>query len=88
MFMFRANYSEAICEGDTMVTPHQSQGREQTKRAFTVELCSLLSQTMLDNLLLWTHSSATASNFECVGGEARLSLMARAYEGAKVFTNV
>ena len=86
--MFTSKPSEYSCEGDTMGTPSPSRRSEQTKRATTVPLCSLLSQSRVDNLPMWMHVAARALIFECVGCLARLSLNTDAREGAKVFTNV
>jgi hypothetical protein len=86
--MFTVNPAEYPSVGDTMGTRSLSRPSEFPRRTTTIPLCSLLSQTRLDNLNVGMHDASGASNFEYAAGKASLSLTAHVREDAKVFTNV
>ncbi len=66
--------SEDYSEGETMGTRppfRMSDPRPSTNRS---SLCSLLSQTGLDNLQLWAREATVESSLEYVPGKERLYL--------------
>lgn len=72
--MLNADPSEDHFEGDTMGTPppfRMSDPRPSTNRT---SLCSLLSQTGLDNLQMWAQDTNIDSRLEYVPSEERLYL--------------